>query len=169
RRQRFPQLLAGVLVEGDGDAPLAADDANEAPAVHERVAGVAPDRGLGAVVLLEVLRPDHVALLGVQADKVPLGAQRVHLAVVHGRRAARPAGVGNLVGAGVLVLPEDVAVGGVEAEDALLTRDLGPVAGVVQLAHVGVGHVVGDVDAAASDRRAGVAPGDGNAPLHLGP
>jgi hypothetical protein len=61
-----PDFLAGVFIERDGVASLAADDANELLAVEERVVGVAPQRGLRAVVGWQVFRPDDVAGGGVE-------------------------------------------------------------------------------------------------------
>ena len=51
RRQRAPDFLAGVLVERDQLAVrLAADEADQAVAVHERRAGHAPRRDRGIEV-----------------------------------------------------------------------------------------------------------------------
>src|SRR5437667_354991 len=65
--QAPPEFPARLLVEGDDAGPLAADDADQLVAVDERVAGEAPQRGLGPVVLLVILLPDDLAGLGVQA------------------------------------------------------------------------------------------------------
>src|SRR5437764_969785 len=51
RRQGPPQLLAGVLVEGDGNAARTADEADEPRPVQERVTREAPLRRRDAVVL----------------------------------------------------------------------------------------------------------------------
>ena len=75
-RQRPPQFLAGVLVEGHDDASLAADQADELVAVEQRAGREAPpDPAAGAlpesvIVLAQFLRPDHFAGLGIQAEEV---------------------------------------------------------------------------------------------------
>src|SRR5262249_27498691 len=85
------------------------------------------------------------------------------------RRAARAAGVRNLVLAGVRVFPEDVAGLVVQAQDALLTVGAGGLEGVVGvLGALGEGPV-GDVDLAAGDGGAGVAAAVLDAPAPLGP
>src|SRR5262249_58939414 len=92
----------------------------ELVAVHQRVGGAAPVAELPLEVLREVLRPDHLAGVGVEAKQVAHGAEGVDLAVLDRRGGARPGGVADLIGAVVLVLPEDLAVVLVEAQDALL-------------------------------------------------
>src|SRR5262249_53685350 len=151
-RQRLPQLLAGVLVEGDDRAAVAADQADQLVAVDERVRRPAPDLRLGLVVPGEVLRPDDLAGVGFQTEQVAHAAERIHLALVDDGRGARPFGVGDLVGAVVLVLPEELAVGGAEAQDALAAGQ----AALGELLALGedVALAVHDVDLAAGDGRA---------------
>src|ERR1051325_7293666 len=120
-REGLPDFLAGVLVEGDRDRALAADQADEAIAVEERMAGEAPHRN-GEIILLEqVLRPEHGPLVSIVTVEMPHGAERVDLAAGDKGRGARAGGVADLIGAIVFVLPDDLAVGFVQAEDAFDT------------------------------------------------
>src|SRR5205807_4857397 len=83
---------------------------------------------------------------------------------------ARPAGVGNvLVGTGVFVLPDLLARGGVEADDALLAGDADALFRRDRLAvAAGVAEAVHDVDAVANDGGAAVAVAQRSAPEDLG-
>src|SRR5262249_26137024 len=160
----------GALVEGRNDGAGAAGQTNKLVAVHQRVGSRAPVAQFALVVAREVLRPDHLAAVGVEAKEIAHGANGVNLAIDHRRRGARPGGVANpSVDAVVFVLPEEGSGGLVEAEDALLAFDFlaGEAADGV-LAPFGE-DAVGYVDAAVDDRGASVAEADGRAPADLGP
>src|SRR5205823_1846958 len=94
--------------------------------------------------------------------------QGVDLAAGDDGRGARPGGVADEVAAGVLVLPDDLAVGGVEAEDALGAVDAARL-GRVRLGRVPGGEEVHDEDAVADDGGAGVAAAEADAPEDLRP
>ena len=96
-RQAAPDLLTGVLVEGDGDAPLAPDERDQLVTVDQRVGGVTPHRNAGVVVLGQVLGPNRLAVVGVQADEVAHRAEGPDLSVGDDRRAARSGRVGDRV------------------------------------------------------------------------
>src|SRR5438105_2425818 len=72
--QCAPELLAGSLVEGDDEAVFAADKADEAIAVHEGRGGEAPGLHGRLVLLAEILGPEHLALVGIEAAKVAHGS-----------------------------------------------------------------------------------------------
>ena len=82
------------------------------------MAGVAPQVGLRAVLLCEVVRPEDFAGVGVEGKEVALGAERVDFAVGDGGRAARTGRIGDRVLDRVLVLPEFLAGRLVETEHA---------------------------------------------------
>src|SRR5262249_1662896 len=118
-------------------------------------------------LLDEVLRPDRLARGGVQAEEVAHGAHGVDLAPGHGRRRPRAGRVTDLVRAVVLVRPEHVARGLVEAEDALAAGD-----GIAGEEVIGVAgplrhRAAGDVHAALGDGRPGVPPAQRRAPAGL--
>ena len=122
-RQGAPPLLARVLVKGDGRRALAAHDADESVAIHERMAAKTPHGHLDAIVLRKVLGPDERSLAGIQAEELPHGSQRVDLALMHRRRAARTGGVGHLVSTVVRMAPEQFTAHRVEALDSFLALD----------------------------------------------
>ena len=169
QRQRLPDFLAAVLVEGDNNAVLAAHQADQAVAIQQRRGSVAPQRHAGPVVFREVLRPQHLALGGIQAIKVAHGADSVDLAVGDQRRGARPDGVADLVGAIVFVLPQGLAAGLVETDDALLAGEGAAGEGVVWIAGALGELAVHDEDLAAGDGRPGVAAAQRCPPLDLRP
>src|SRR5262245_35727067 len=90
-----------------------------------------PDRRLDLVLLLQLFRPENGPFLRIQAEEIALGAERVDLAVRDRRRAARTGGIGNVIGTVVLVLPEDLPINSVQAQDAFLASEAIPAAGVV--------------------------------------
>ena len=141
RRRRSPDLGAGVLVERHGVRAIAAGEADELVAVDERMAGVAPHRRLRVVFLRQILLPNDFARVGLEADEIALGAERVDLVAVDDRRAARAGRVRDRVLHRVLVVPLLLAGRLVEAQHAL---DAGEFLAVeVVDFHVVVGDVVG--------------------------
>src|SRR5262249_12617568 len=117
----------------------------------------------------EVDLPHQLAGGGLQAVQVAHGAQRVDAAAVHHGRTPRAGGVSDPgVGAVVVVLPDGLAVLGVQAEDAFLALT-DPLAGVGARLHgwrllAGGQLAVHDVDAVPDDRRAAVAAADRHFP-----
>src|SRR5687768_13017765 len=87
--ERSPQLFACVLVEGDGDGAFAADEADQLFAVNEGMAAETPNRRLGFVLLLQLLRPENSTLRGVEAEQVAFRTKRIDLAGVDGGRGSR--------------------------------------------------------------------------------
>src|SRR5207249_4376702 len=108
--QRPPDLLAGVLVEGDGGRALAAHHAEELLAVEKGVRREAPYRRTDLVVLFQLARPEDLAGLRVETEQVPFRAQGVDFLVLHEGGRARAQRVGDGVGAIVFVLPQDFAI-----------------------------------------------------------
>ena len=97
---RFPQHLAGPLVEGDQRRPIRAPHRhNHRLAVHHARSVVAASRrgavvGFGAEkfdaeILFEARPPNHVALRQAQAPKLPVARLHVNAVAVDERRAAR--------------------------------------------------------------------------------
>src|ERR1017187_1612809 len=113
--QRAPNLFAGVFVESDDRAALAAGQANQTLAIEQRVPGKAPHGCFDAEVLLELPRPEALSLVRIEAEQIPLGAQRIDLAVADHWRDARPGGIADGVRAFVFVFPKQLAVGFAQA------------------------------------------------------
>src|SRR5262245_43329334 len=85
----LPDFLAGVLVKRDGDGSWPADEANQAIAVEDRMAGETPLRRFLGVILEQIARPEDRTLVGVVAVEMPHGAERVDLAASDERSGAR--------------------------------------------------------------------------------
>src|SRR5207244_2789024 len=108
------------------------------------------------------------SLGSIQAVEVAHGAEGVDLSAMHDRSRPRSARIEDLVKAIVLLLPQQLAVGFLEAEDAFfslqpfLAEALLPLGGFVALA-------VHDVDSAFRDRRPGKAAADLFSPDFLRP
>src|SRR5271169_1451061 len=93
--QRPPKLCAGVFVESDDRAAQPAGQAKQTLAIQQRVPGKAPHRGFDAEILLELPRPEDLSLVRIEAEQIPLGAQRIDLAVADHWRDARPGGIAD--------------------------------------------------------------------------
>src|SRR5262249_52366422 len=145
------QFLAGVLVESNHGAPLAADQTDELVAVQKRVRGEAPDRHRSVVIAREVLRPEHLPRAGIQAEEIPHRAQGVNLAPGDDRRGPRTGGILDVVPAVIFMLPQLLAGLGVQAEHPLLALDPTLVERIARIASAIGEDAVGDVDLAASD------------------
>lgn len=104
-----PELLAGVFVEGNGDAAGPAAEADEALAIEQRMTGEAPHWGLGGVFGFEIVRPENLAAGGIEAEEISLCAESPHFAAADQRGAARAGGVAHGVGAVVAMLPDEGA------------------------------------------------------------
>src|SRR5262249_12446975 len=117
----------------------------------------------------EVLLPHGRALARVEAAQVAHGPERVDLAAGDDGRGPGAGRVRDFVGARVLALPRQLAVGHVEAQDALLAGQGFAGETALGVLHPLVEDAVGDVDLAAGDRGPGVAHADVLAPADLGP
>src|SRR5206468_11894254 len=120
-RQGPPDLGAGGDVEGNEGRVLAADLDDQPAAVDTRRAGMNPLRHGALEVLDGIAGPNHFAAVSIETKQMSTSAKGVHLAVVDRRRCARPVAVLHLAVANVVsVRPEDLAGGGVQADDAFL-------------------------------------------------
>ena len=146
---------------------VGADHADEPVAIDERVARPAPECRLRRIVLLEIPRPDDLSSCRLEAEEVTLGAERIDAVAVDRGCAPWAGGIGDRVGDGVFMLPENLSRGLVEAEHPLPSRGRLPLE--VGHLHVGVGHIVGHEHAAARDGGAGVTAGNRRPPEHLRP
>src|SRR5262249_35484769 len=154
RRQTPPQLLARVLVKCDRDRAVAADDADEALAVEQRMSGESPVLWLGTVLVDEIALPERFTGLGVEATQIAHRAERVHFAAGHARRRPRPGGIGDAVLAVVFVLPDDVAGGLVQAQNSLAPGQIASGESIRRITRARLEQSVRDVNAAAGDGRA---------------
>src|SRR5207248_408554 len=75
-----------------------------------------------AVFAFQILRPFHFAIRSGQATEITLGTQRIDFTIVDQRRGARAQRIRDGVDTVVFVLPENLAVGVVQAEDPFLSR-----------------------------------------------
>src|SRR5262245_49458161 len=90
RRQRAPQLRAGVLVERhDLRVRFAADETNQSIAVDERRAGDAPRRDRRVEILDVILLPEDPAGVDVEREQVSHRAEYVDAIAINRRRGAR--------------------------------------------------------------------------------
>ena len=166
--QGTPDLLAGLLVEGDRGGTIPGGEADEEIPVDEGRSGKSPGLGPGLEAFLEVVLPEFPAVLGRPADEEALGAEGVDPLSLHEGSDAGAGRVGHGVGAVIGFLPHDLPAGGLEAEEAFLSR-LGPGTGGFALGvRAAVDFAVHEVDSFAGHCRTGVAPSDGRAPKHLG-
>src|SRR5262245_66267451 len=85
--------------------------------------GITPDWMLGLVFRRQHFGPNHLAVLGVEAEEVAHRAERINLALVNQRCATRTGWIAEfLVGTIVFVLPDFLAGLGVDAKHAFLAR-----------------------------------------------
>src|SRR5262249_40257448 len=101
-------------------------------------------------------------------EEVAHRPEGVDFAVTLRRGAARAVGVADGVAAGILVLPEHLALVGAEAQDALGPGDRGPIE-VPAIADVVRGEIVRDEDTVAGDGWASVADANRAAPEDFRP
>src|SRR5262245_34128546 len=83
RTESAPEFPAGVLVEGDGDAAFATDEADQLVGVHERMPGETPQRRFRPKVLFEIMRPDDCAFFSVETGEISLRAEGIDLPVLN--------------------------------------------------------------------------------------
>src|ERR1035438_4231323 len=76
--QRAPNLCAGVFVESDDRAALAAGQANQTLAIEQRVPGEAPHGCFDAEVLLELPRPEDLSLVRIEAEQIDRKSTRLN-------------------------------------------------------------------------------------------
>ena len=121
---------------------LAAGDADQLVAVDERMAGIAPQRRLRVVFLGQILLPDDVARIGLEADEIAFAAERVDLVAIDDRRAPRPGRVGNRVLHRVLVMPHLLPVA--SSRHSTRSMPVNSLRSKLSTFTFVVGHVVGD-------------------------
>src|SRR6266567_1380094 len=162
--QGAPELLAGVLLEGDRHGALAAGQANQFLAFEQRMPGETPHRGLGVEILLEIARPKDFSITRVEAEQISFGAEGKNLAVADQRGGARPGRVAHGVRTIVFIFPNDFSVGFIQAEHAFGAADdpLGEWIG--RVAHALGKLAVADINPAIGNGRSGVTAADGSAP-----
>ncbi len=166
--QGTPDLLASLLVKGDRGGAIPGGKTDEEIAVDEGRGSEAPGLGPRLEAFLEVVLPEFPPVLGRATDEEALGAECVDPLPLHEGSDAGAGRVGHGVGAVIGFLPHDLPAGGLEAEEAFLSR-LGPGTGGFALGiRAAVDFAVHEVDSFAGHCRTGVAPSDGRAPKHLG-
>src|SRR5262249_40646627 len=144
----------------------AADQADQALAVDQRMGGETPLADVHRVFTQQLLRPVNLARVGVEAKQVPHGTERVDLAIDDDRRAARTGAVRDLVFAGIFVLPEDFAGRLAQTEDAFGAGNLRRLFALRRLGDSFL-DAVGHVNLAIGDGRPRVARVDRRAPANL--
>ena len=155
--ERPPEFLARIFVErhdlgvgpsgGDEDHPLA---------VNQGRGAETPDWQLGLEVVPVALTPEQFAIRGVQDPQIARRAENVDTIAVHGRRRA---GAERMLHARIVGFP---CMHPEETSGALVKTD-----GALDAAGALAGLKVGDEDAPAGDRGAGVAGVNGHAPDRL--
>src|SRR4051812_32306365 len=121
-----PQFFARILVERDRNAARSADETDELVAIQQRMSRESPGGRACAVVLLVIVRPQHVALLRIQAEQVSLRAERVYFATTHQGSGPWTRGVAHRIRAFIGVFPDQIAIRLIETEHAFVSRDLAP-------------------------------------------
>ena len=142
-----------------------AGHADQPVAIDQRMARPAPERRFGLIVGLEVAGPEQPPVGDVQAAEVSLGAERVDAVAIDRWRAPRPGRIGDRVGHRILVLPEQLARGLIEAEHPFRAGGRLPLE--VRDLHIGIRHVVGDEHPSRRDGRPCIAACDGRSPEHV--
>src|SRR4029434_4445504 len=84
--QSAPKFLAGILIEGHGNAALPANKANEFAPIDERMPGESPHRSFDGKVLFEIARPDFLSSRRVETLEISLRAERIDLSAADRRR-----------------------------------------------------------------------------------
>src|SRR5262249_4118123 len=148
------------LVKSNRGCSLSAGEANQAIAVQQRMSGETPHRSFDVKVFLEIVRPEDLAFIRIQAEKVAFAAQSKNLSFAYQRSHARSGGITHGVWAIILMLPDQFTIGFVEAEN--------PFAAINNPAGEGVGRVgyprrklaIGQIDVTLRNDRAGIARAD---------
>src|SRR5437867_6516925 len=99
RRERAPNLLAGVLVERHRHTSLSAGKANELLTIDEWMSGEAPERSGNPKLLLKLARPQHLPAGRFQAEEISFRAKRIDFASSDDWRRARPGWITHVIGA----------------------------------------------------------------------
>src|SRR4051812_45115927 len=76
--ERAPEFLAGVFVECDGNAAIAAGETNEFLSIRERMTGEAPHWSFDLETFFEVVGPNRRAFLCIEAKQISFRAQRIN-------------------------------------------------------------------------------------------
>src|SRR6185436_9497705 len=87
------------------------------------MSGEAPNRRVDAEILLELPRPEHLAITRVKTQQVAFGAEGIELAIVPNGTGAWPRRVTHIVSAIVFMFPNDASVLFVEAQHSLGSGD----------------------------------------------
>ena len=124
-RQGTPHLFARVFVQSDRDTPLPSHQADQPVAIDERMTGKTPDGRFAVVGFGQLLGPDFRTVGHSQAQQFAFRTQRVDSIFVNRWRYARAVGIGDAIGAGVLVFPLDFTSVGGQAQHAFLARQAG--------------------------------------------
>src|SRR5437773_10029506 len=88
-RQRPPNFPSRVLVECDDYGARSTDRAEQFVAIDERMSAKAPYGRFDVVLLLQVLRPQRLAALGIEAMQIALRAECIDFSAANGRRCPR--------------------------------------------------------------------------------
>ena len=166
RRFRFPDFFAGVFVECDDVRAIATRERDEFLAVDQRVCGITPERRAVLVRRLQIFLPNDFTL-SIEANEVTFGTERIDFAAVNERGATRAVRVAHRILDGVFVLPDLVAVGFVEAEDAFEAGEF--LAIRVPFGHLIFRQVIHDENLALGHGRAAIRTGDFRSPNDLRP
>jgi hypothetical protein len=116
-----PDFFASTLVETHGLRSITTSQGNKILAIDEGVGGIAPQSRVRLVDLFELFGPKDFATLALKAKQVPFGAERVDAIAIDDRGTAGTCGIGNGVTHRVLMLPQDIPVAVIEAENTFRT------------------------------------------------
>ena len=124
-----------------------------------------PDWRGHTVFFLKVFAPEHRPTNGMQTGEVALGAEGVNFSSGNRGRATRTSGIGDCIGAFILVLPEKFSTRSIEAEHTLAAHRFSAIIRAVhEIAFPSV--VVGEIDAIVGNGRTGIATLHAHPPLH---
>ena len=166
--QRTPNFFAAVFVKRDRHATRSAAETDQALAIEQRMSGEAPHGRLRSIFGFEIVRPEHLAVCGVETEEVSLCAKRPHFAAAHHRGTAWAGGVAHGVGAVVAMLPHESTRLCIQTQHAFATGNDAPREGITGHAAF-FGHLtVHEIHPAIRNRRTGVTTADLHTPEHLG-
>src|SRR5262245_34916873 len=129
--------------------------------------GEAPVLWLGAVLGDEITLPDRLAGAGVEAEQVAHRPERVYPASGYDRGRARPGGVGDAVLTVVVVVPDDLARGLIQALHTFAAGEVAAGESVRRVARARLENAVGQIDAAIGNGWTRIAGADRRSPEHF--